>query len=80
MKGQPWYDVPERTAHVTLVAQERIDPATYASDRVSTPAAARRLSREIQATFFRGRSRGEQRHARGPGRRGGRATMEVDAP
>ncbi len=65
MKGQPWYDVPERPAHLTLVAQEPIDPASYASDRVSTPAAARRLSREIEAGFLRGRSRGESGATRG---------------
>jgi 1-acyl-sn-glycerol-3-phosphate acyltransferase len=52
MKGQPWYEVPERTARLTLVAQQPIDPAVYLTDPRSIPAAARRLSREIQAAFL----------------------------
>lgn len=89
MKGQPWYDVPERTAHLTLAAQEPIEPAAFAAARLSTPAAARRLSREIEAAFLRG-----CRHAEGgpPGpdphgapppsawKPGCGAPVEVDAP
>jgi 1-acyl-sn-glycerol-3-phosphate acyltransferase len=56
MKGQPWYEVPERTAHLTLVAQHPIDPAVYATNCESGPAAARRLNREIQAAFLGSRS------------------------
>jgi 1-acyl-sn-glycerol-3-phosphate acyltransferase len=56
MKGQPWHEVPERTAHLTLVAQHPIDPAAYGADCESFPAAARRLSLEIEAAFVGRRS------------------------
>ena len=59
MKGQPWYDVPDRTAHLVLVAHEPIDPARYATAHLSPSAAARRLSREIEAAFLLGRRRDE---------------------
>jgi 1-acyl-sn-glycerol-3-phosphate acyltransferase len=52
MKGQPWYEVPDRTPHLTLVARDPIDPAVYAADCESIPAAARRLSREIRAALL----------------------------
>ncbi len=53
LKGQPWYDVPERTAQLTLVAGDPIDPADYATPGHG-PVAARRLSRAIQLVFERG--------------------------
>ncbi len=51
LKGQPWYEVPERAAHLTLVAQPSIDPGAYTVECLSAPSAARRLSREIEAVF-----------------------------
>jgi 1-acyl-sn-glycerol-3-phosphate acyltransferase len=55
MKGQAWYDVPGRAARLTLVAQEPIEPAAFVATALSGPAAARRLSREIEAVFLRDR-------------------------
>lgn len=59
MKGQHWYDVPPRTAHLVLVALEPIDPARYAAAPLGLPTAARRLSREIEAVFLHGRHHDE---------------------
>jgi 1-acyl-sn-glycerol-3-phosphate acyltransferase len=52
LKGQPWHAVPERTVQFTLVVQPAIDPAAYTAECESVPAAARRLSREIEAVFL----------------------------
>jgi 1-acyl-sn-glycerol-3-phosphate acyltransferase len=54
MKGQHWYDVPSRTAHLELVALDPIDPARYPPDHLGLPVAARRLSREIEAVLAHG--------------------------
>jgi 1-acyl-sn-glycerol-3-phosphate acyltransferase len=54
MKGQAWHQVPDRTVHLVLAAQRPIDPAACATSCASIPAAARRVSREIQAALLTG--------------------------
>jgi len=53
MKGQKWYDVPERTFRVTLRVQEPISPGPYADREKSSPIAARRLTAELRERFVK---------------------------
>ncbi len=53
MKGQKWYDVPERTIRVTLRVEEPISPAPYTDRETSSPIAARRLTAELRERFVK---------------------------
>ena len=51
MKGQPWYEVPERTIRVTLRVEEPISAKPYAASERSAPIAARKLTAELREWF-----------------------------
>jgi 1-acyl-sn-glycerol-3-phosphate acyltransferase len=51
MKGQAWYEVPERTFRVTLRVEEPISPKPYADSGRSAPIAARQLTAELREWF-----------------------------
>ena len=53
MKGQPWYDVPACTAHVTLTVGEPIRIQDHEAARKSEAAGARELTEALQSFFER---------------------------
>ena len=53
LKGQPWYDVPERRAQYTMRVVAPLDPARYLSAETPLPVAARRLTADLQALYER---------------------------
>jgi hypothetical protein len=50
-KGQRWHDVPDRRVELVVRAAAAIDPAPYLRDGTSPPAAARRLTADLRASF-----------------------------
>jgi 1-acyl-sn-glycerol-3-phosphate acyltransferase len=53
MKGQPWYDVPACTAHVTLTVEEPIRLRDHEAARKPEAAGARELTEHLQSFFDR---------------------------
>ena len=51
LKGQPWFDVPDRRAEFVLRVGEPIEPARYVGADATAPIAARRLTAELQARY-----------------------------
>lgn len=52
-KGEPWFQVPERTAHLTLDVQPALSPAAYAAAHASPGFAARRLTEDLHELYER---------------------------
>jgi 1-acyl-sn-glycerol-3-phosphate acyltransferase len=61
MRGQRWYDVPARAAHLTI---EVTAPLTLRGPERDTPLAARRLTAELRQFYEDRLSRPELQHAR----------------
>ena len=53
MKGQPWYDVPACTAHVTLTVEEPIRVRDHEAAHKPEAAGARELTESLQSFFER---------------------------
>ena len=54
MKGQRWYDVPARAAHLTLTVQDRIRVRDHPAARKTEAGGARELTNALQAFYERG--------------------------
>lgn len=52
MKGQRWYHVPDRTAHLVLAVGEPVPADGYLGDGVSHALAARRLTADLRAMYL----------------------------
>jgi 1-acyl-sn-glycerol-3-phosphate acyltransferase len=53
MKGQPWYDVPACTAHLTFTVKEPIPVRDPSADGKTEAGAARELTERLQAFYER---------------------------
>jgi hypothetical protein len=53
MKGQRWYDVPERTAHITLTVRAPVRVREHAAARKTEAGGARELTDFLQAFYER---------------------------
>jgi hypothetical protein len=53
MKGQPWYEVPERTAHLTLTVKEPILLRELPAIRSTEAGGARELTDFLQGFYER---------------------------
>jgi 1-acyl-sn-glycerol-3-phosphate acyltransferase len=53
MKGQPWYDVPERTAHLTLTVKDPIPVREHRAIRKTEAGGARELTDLLQGFYER---------------------------
>lgn len=51
LKGERWYDVPDRPAHFTLRAEEPIDSTQYLDEEMAPALAARRLTADLRALY-----------------------------
>jgi 1-acyl-sn-glycerol-3-phosphate acyltransferase len=58
MKGQPWYDVPDRPFHIDVRVEEPVSPKPYLDSSEPTPILARRLTSELRETFIKRMERG----------------------
>lgn len=54
MKGEPWYRIPPRRADITLTVEDRLQPSQVIDRFDDKPAAARLLTRYLQAYFEKG--------------------------
>jgi 1-acyl-sn-glycerol-3-phosphate acyltransferase len=59
LKGQKWYEVPDRPAHLTLRVENPILPAEHRDAGTSPALAARRLTNEVWQFYKRTLSRAE---------------------
>jgi 1-acyl-sn-glycerol-3-phosphate acyltransferase len=61
MKGQPWWDVPERPAHYVFHVGEPIAPAPFAAGGVTRVLAARRLTAAVREHIIERSNRARSR-------------------
>jgi 1-acyl-sn-glycerol-3-phosphate acyltransferase len=52
-KGEPWFQVPDRTAHLTLDVQPALSPEDYAAAHAAPGFAARRLTEDLHQLYER---------------------------
>jgi hypothetical protein len=53
MKGQKWYDVPERTPDITLEVRPRVSAREYLEQGAKSALAARTLTEDLHALYAR---------------------------